>query len=494
MAVRRPPGPALLLGVVLLAVSLLPGEANTRAATAIAVSQAPAFDHIFVILEENQDYDHIVGNPEAPFINSLIAANFLQTNYHALGHGSLPDYLGLISGSMQPQAIGMPSRDCTPDWSVKPPACAVTAPDPSNIADLVEHSGRSWRAYLQGMERPCRWQSGSDDYDIFHNPFVYFATIEGGSAVSSKRCLDGDVDMYTDSRHTLHDDLLSAKTTPNLVFIVPSNHYNMHDDRWRPADNFLRDIMTGSNTTGQNATNAVNILTSPAWTSGRSIAYVVWDEDSGTRINHVPAVAVGNWVNGPHGEDGAAVNHYSLLRTWEAAWGLPSIQSSGGDATATPMLGAFNLSPGVVMAKPSKRLTLSEAHPDVFVRVDAMLGSPAETPTLLTVYGEDGTAKFRLYVSSGGTLALDNEIAATTRTSAAIFGDGWHTVELHVFTRADAGSCEVSYDGRTIAALSQVDTCATGTMPVGSVGLGDAAGDQAGAARFSSPLIATGRI
>ena len=469
----------------------MPGEANTRAAPATASSQAPAFDHIFVILEENQDYEHIVGNPDAPFINSLIAANFLQTDYHALGHGSLPDYLGLVSGSTQPQAIGAPSRDCMPDWTVNPPSCAVTAPDPSNIADLIEQSHRTWRAYLQGMKQPCRWQSASADYDIYHNPFVYFATIEGGGAVSSRRCIEHDVDLYADPRHTLHADLTSASTTPNFVFIVPSNHYNMHDDRWRPADNFLRDILTGTNASGQNGTNAINIFSSPAWTGGRSIAYLVWDEDSGTRINHVAAVAVGNWVNGPHGEDGASFNHYSLLKTWEAAWGLPSIQSSGGDATASPMLGAFNLIHAPA-AKPSGRVTLSEAHPEVFVQVEANVALSNGSPGLLNVYGEDGVAKFRLYVSSGGTLALNNRIAATTRTSGTVFGSGWHRIELHLLVGGDAGSCEVSYDGRTVAGLSQLDSCATGTTPVGSIALGDGAADQGG--EFRAPEMATGRI
>src|SRR5712691_769910 len=493
MAARRLPGPALLLGVLLVALSVLPGQANTRAAPAVAASEAPAFDHIFVILEENQDYDRIVRNPEAPFINSLIAANFLQTDYHALGHGSLPDYLGLVSGSVQSQAIGTPSRDCTPDWAANPPSCAVTAPDPSNIADLIEHSGRSWRAYLQGMEQPCRWQSASADYDIFHNPFVYFATIEGGGAASSKRCVERDVDMYGDPRHTLHADLMSASTTPNFVFIVPSNHNNMHDDRWRPADNFLRDILTGTNTSGQNSTNAINIFSSPAWTNGRSIAYIVWDEDSGPRINHVPAVVVGNWVNGPHGEDGATFDHYSMLKTWEAAWGLPSIQSAGGDASATPMLGAFKLSDAAAAAKTSKRLALNAAHPEVFVQVDAKIAS-GRTPSLLSVYGDDGVAKFRLRVSSGGTVALDNGIAATTRTSATVFGPGWHRIELHVWVAGGAGTCEVSYDGRPVAELSQLDTCPTGTTPIGSIGLGDIPADQGGAASFNAPVIATGRI
>jgi hypothetical protein len=276
------------------------------------------------------------------------------------------------------------------------------------------------------------------------------------------------------------------------VFIVPSNHYNMHDDRWRPADNFLRDILTGTNTSGQNGTNAINIFGSPAWTAGRSIAYVVWDEDSGTPINHVPAVAVGNWINGPHGEDGTAVNHYSLLKTWEAAWGLPSIQSVGGDATASPMLGAFNLSQGQSTATTSGRLTLKQAHPEVFAQVEANLAPSNGSPDLLNVYGEDGAATLRLYVSSGGTLALDNRIAATTRTSGMVFGSGWHTIELHVLVGADAGSCDVSYDGRTIAELSQPGTCPTGTMPIGSIGLGDL--PTAEGAEFRSPLVATGRI
>jgi len=494
MAARRPPGAVLLLGVLLLAVSILPGQANIRAAATMPVSQAPAFDHIFVILEENQDYDRIVGNPQAPFINRLIAANFLQTDYHALGHGSLPDYLGLVSGSVQPQAIGTPSRDCTPDWAANPPTCVVTAPDPSNIADLIEHSGRSWRAYLQGMERPCRWQTASDDYDIFHNPFVYFATIEGSRAASSQRCVDRDVDMYSDPMHTLHADLLSASTTPNFVFIVPSNRYNMHDDRWRPADNFLQDILTGSNTSGQNSANTINIFSSPAWTAGRSIAYIMWDEDSGTRINHVPLVAVGNWVNGPHGEDGATFDHYSMLKTWEVAFGLPSIQSAGGDASASPMLGAFNLGHAGAAAQASRRLTLNTAHLEVFVQVEANLASSSGTPDLLNVDGVDGAAKIRLYVSSGGTLALDNGIAATTRTSATVFGSGWHSIELHVFVAGDAGTCEVTYDGRMVAELSQIDSCATGPGPIGSIGLGDGTADQSGAVEFKVPVIATGRI
>ena len=494
MAARRPTGPALLLAALLVALTVVPGEVNTRAAPAAPAMQAPPFDHIFVVLEENQDYDRIVGSDEAPFINSLINDNFLQTDYHALNHGSLPDYLGLVSGSEQLQAIGTPPTDCTPQWTRSPPSCVVTAADPSNITDLIEHSGRSWRAYLQAMGQPCRWQSQTADYDIIHNPFVYFETIEGGNAVSSQRCVDHDVDMYADPRHSLHADLMSASTTPNFVFIVPGNRYNMHDNQFKGADDFLRDILTGTNRSGQNGINAVNIFSSPAWTTGRSIAYIVWDEDSGTRVNHVVAIQVGNWVNRPSGEDGATFNHYSMLKTWEVAWGLPPIQQAGGDASARPMLAAFNLSNEPPKGQTSNRLTLRNAHPEVFAQLQANLRSPGRTASLLTVFGNDGVQKIRLYVSPNGTLAVDNGVAGTTASSSVAFGTGWHSVQIHVWARGNGGTCDVAYDGHLIAALSQLGTCSTGRSPIGSVVLGDAGPGQPGAVEVRYPAIATSRL
>jgi hypothetical protein len=491
MAARWPPGPAFALGALLVALGALSGETYTRAAPATPASEAPSFDHIFVVLEENQDYSRIVRNGDAPFINSLIASDYLETQYHGLDHGSLPNYLGLISGSEQLQATGSPPRDCAPNWAINPPTCAVTNPDPSNLTDLIEHSGRTWRAYLQGMEQPCRWQSQSSDYDIIHNPFVYFATIEGGSAVSSQRCINHDVDLYRDPTYTLHADLMSAATTPNFVFIVPSNHFNMHDDRLAPADSFLRDILTGTNATGQNATNPVNIFSSPAWRGGRSILYIVWDEDSGTKINHVAAIQVGNWVNGPHGEDGATFDHYSMLKTWEVAWGLPSIQRSGGDASAVPILAAFNLNDEAQTGRVSRRLTLKRAHPEVYAQVQARMTSRGTSANLLSVYGSDGAEKVRLYVSSDGTLTLENRFAGTTQTSSVPFGSGWHRIAVHVWAGGLGGSCDVAYDGQRIAALSQTGSCATGRAPIESVVLGR---DGGAPVEFRDPAIATSRI
>src|SRR2546429_5408979 len=117
------------------------------------------------------------------------------------------------------------------------------------------------------------------------------------------------------------------------------------------AEDGIRDVaVTGvqtcalpicSNVSGANGADPVNIFGSPAWTSSRSIAYVVWDEDSGSFWNQVAAVAVGPPVNGPRGRDGGPLTHHSLLRTREAGWELPPPRTR--DPAAAPQLGALHL-------------------------------------------------------------------------------------------------------------------------------------------------------
>ena len=58
-------------------------------------------DHIVVVMEENHGYSQIIGNSDAPYINSLAAAGTLFTNYRGVGHPSAPNYLALFSGSTQ---------------------------------------------------------------------------------------------------------------------------------------------------------------------------------------------------------------------------------------------------------------------------------------------------------------------------------------------------------------------------------------------------------
>jgi len=473
----------LALGLVLLSTSLLAGGS---AAAMPPAASAPNFDHIFVIVEENMDESQVVANPQAPFINDvLFGGNWRQTNYFGLNHGSLPDYLGLVSGSEHKAVIGDPPSDCTPAWGSSPPSCAIQDAWPSNIADSIEGSGRTWRAYAQSMGWACRWQSNTATYDVTHNPFVYFKTVQGGGSVSSRRCQQNDVDLASDSQHSLAADLRAESTTPNFVFIAPDNAHNMHDGNVAQADRYLQDLFTGSNASGANGGDPVNIFGSPAWTSGRSIAYVIWDEDSGTFWNQVAAVAVGPWVNGPGGRDGARFTHYSLLRTWEVSWDLPPI--GPGDRAAAPMLSAFNLRPDAAAA--GRTAALPSAHPEVYTRMDVKIPAAGTPGRLLALGGSEG-AEFRVVIDGAGRLAFENRagpVPLITSSEQRVV-PGWHTVELHVWVRGASGTCEVVVDGLPVAALHAQGRCATGSALIQTYAFGDGMLQTKNLALATSPL------
>jgi hypothetical protein len=71
----------------------------------------PSLDHVFLIMMENHGYSEIINNPNAPFINHYAQQANLATNYFAVAHPSLTNYLETVGGSN----FGVLS-DNAPDW------------------------------------------------------------------------------------------------------------------------------------------------------------------------------------------------------------------------------------------------------------------------------------------------------------------------------------------------------------------------------------------
>ena len=71
----------------------------------------PSLNHVFLVMMENHGYTQILNNPNAPFINSYALSANLATNYFAVAHPSLTNYLEVVGGSN----FGILS-DNSPDW------------------------------------------------------------------------------------------------------------------------------------------------------------------------------------------------------------------------------------------------------------------------------------------------------------------------------------------------------------------------------------------
>ncbi len=79
----------------------------------------PSLQHVFVIMMENHAYGQIANNPQAPFINSLMASANLATNYYAIAHPSNTNYLEVVGGSnfnkLSDQYPDWHNTSCTPN-------------------------------------------------------------------------------------------------------------------------------------------------------------------------------------------------------------------------------------------------------------------------------------------------------------------------------------------------------------------------------------------
>lgn len=258
-------------------------------------SQIPNFSHVFLIVMENREYGTVMGNPATPYINSLAHSYGVATNYYAITHPSLPNYLALAAGS----TFGITS-DCTD--------CFVKG---ANIGDQVEGSGRSWKAYMEDMPTNCYLGAFHGGYAIKHNPFVYFSELRNDSS----RCAAHVVPFTNFSSD------LAAGATPDFSWITPNLCNDMHDCSAAIGDRWLNRVVP-------------QILGSQAWRDG-GVLFITFDEGSSGK--GCCTVAAGGQivtlVISPQGKPGyvskVAHTHYGLLRTIEDAWHLGELDNAG---------------------------------------------------------------------------------------------------------------------------------------------------------------------
>jgi len=99
-------------GIKLLAATLamLPTLSSYASEGKVPHGVAP-LDHVFVIMMENHGYAEVTGNPNMPFLNAFAKKAASASNYYAVAHPSLTNYLEVVGGSN----FGV-LNDHSPDW------------------------------------------------------------------------------------------------------------------------------------------------------------------------------------------------------------------------------------------------------------------------------------------------------------------------------------------------------------------------------------------
>ena len=296
------------------------------AATTDNRSDLKNFQHVWVIMMENTGYSHLIGNSNAPWINSAAAQFGLATSYTGVSHPSQPNYIAATSGSTN----GVTNDD---DVTI----------NVANVVDQIEPSGRSWKAYMQSMslcatklDHAC----GNQLYERKHNPFVSYLDVQ-----TSASRMANIVDFSQ-----LDSDLASGSVA-NYVWISPDQCNDMHGrggtDPATDRCNFANEndlIQDGdaflSSTVGK-------IMASPAW-GGNSAIFITWDEsdfpfndvsgccDAVPGGGHVVTLVISHSDHAAR-TSSVAYNHYSMLATIEQGWQIGCLAFTCDSANVTPM-------------------------------------------------------------------------------------------------------------------------------------------------------------
>jgi hypothetical protein len=234
---------------------------------------------------------------------------------------------------------------------------------PKSIADQLVARNRSWKSYQESLPtvEPGVFGVNYSDgefsslspvsafgpgaiqklYAVKHNPFVYFQNIEIGDNddLSLGRVADFD------GPDGLWSDLNSGERTPNFSFIVPNQCHDMHgfvsggtpicSASTAAESGFL--ILQGD---AEVAKLVNGIKASKAWQRGRNAIVLVWDEnDYSNAANRVVFLVETNYA--PNGAvSNTPYDHFSLLRTLEAGFGLPCLNHAC-DSTSLVMNDLF---------------------------------------------------------------------------------------------------------------------------------------------------------
>ncbi len=190
----------------------------TATATSTPMPLVPNFQHIVIVVFENEEYGMVMNNFHMPFFNQLAKSYTLLTQYYAVAHPSLPNYLAMIGGD----TFGI-MFDCTD--------CAR---NDQSLPDLIEASGRTWKTYQEDMPSPCFAGVQAGLYAMEHNPFIYFMPIR----LNAKRC-DQSIVPLTQLSSDISSDAL-----PNFIFVTPNMCNDAHDCDISVADNWLQGFMS----------------------------------------------------------------------------------------------------------------------------------------------------------------------------------------------------------------------------------------------------------
>ena len=303
--------------------------------TVLTLAQTPPtppkpkhFDHVLVVVLENQNYESTI---QSDLFKSLAAKGASFTNFGNLYHHSYPNYLAMIAGSdfNTHKRLNSDGQVDFQDDS-----------DHRTIGDLL-----NWKNYAEDYpsspndQKPFLGNS-SGRYARKHVPFLSFQQVQNKSFhnVVGVDTHSKDNAFVTDIRNFIADP--QKHPLPEYMFYSP----NLDDDGHDPVLNPRKGLKKSADWLYNFLTSWLN-FDETNWTPKddalkRTLLVITYDESEGNKKpERIYTVFLGNMVK-PQ-EISGDYNHYSVLRTIEDNFSLEPIHKDSGDGAAQVINGVW---------------------------------------------------------------------------------------------------------------------------------------------------------
>jgi len=282
-----------------------PAFAAAATDTPTRSSSLPRYDHIVIVVEENKDYDQIISNPAATYLNKLALEGANFTRMFAEEHNSQGNYFWLFSGSNQ----GVSFHNQMPRSKF----------NTSNLGEQLIIKGLSFKGYAQSLPAigsevevtppSCRYPCV---YGRKHVPWISFANVPNGTTIA------------TSSNLQFEDFPANFGDLPTVAFVIPDMDHDMHNgeakDSVPAGDRWLQTNLDGYYQWAK-AHNSLLIVTFDE-TEDKSGAAGLTDPTDRSDPNRIATIFAGAGVKPGHAVTDR-LTHVNLLRTIEAVYGLP---------------------------------------------------------------------------------------------------------------------------------------------------------------------------
>jgi hypothetical protein len=285
----------------------------------------PIYSHIVIVVEENKNYEEIIGNSNAPYINNVLkkeGANFTQM--YGEEHLSQGNYFWMFSGDNQTVGFTdrVPSEGNNPSYPFKI----------ANLGEQLINKGLSFKGYAENLPEIgfTGDKASAGLYARKHVPWISFANVPNGTTVAKSSNL-----RFAD----FPSDPSQYDSLPTVAFVIPNQDNDMHNgpftesipagDRWLKKNidhyyqwakdhNSLLILTFDENNDKRGYLGLTNPLVDPRSCVGedRDHEYCVDVQ------NRIVTIFAGAHIKPGNYPEGKGITHVNILRTLEAMYGL----------------------------------------------------------------------------------------------------------------------------------------------------------------------------